>query len=70
MKAVKNNKVYTITETTKKAYLSQGYDIVDDSGKIIEKAPTATVPYSVYMEAVAKNEALTKEVKKFKKANQ
>lgn len=48
MKAIKGNKVYTVDETSKKAYLSQGYDIVGDDGKVIEKSPTATVPYSEY----------------------
>ena len=36
MKAIKGNKVYTVNETSKKSYLSQGYDIIDDSGDIIE----------------------------------
>lgn len=48
MKAIKGNKVYSVDETTKKQYLSQGYDIYDDSGKLIEKSPSATVPYSEY----------------------
>ena len=46
MKAVKGNKVYTVDETSKKSYLSQGYDIIDDSGDIIEHSPVSTVPYS------------------------
>lgn len=48
MKAIKNNKVYTVDETTKKQYLSQGYDIYNDGGKLLEKSPSATVPYSEY----------------------
>lgn len=48
MKAIKGNKVYTVDGATKKAYLSQGYDIVDDDGKLLEKSPSATVSYSDY----------------------
>ena len=58
MKAIKENKVYTVDETSKKSYLSQGYDIVDDSGDIIEHSPTATVPYAEYAKVIAENEVL------------
>lgn len=58
MKAIKGNKVYTVDETSKKAYLSQGYDIIDDSGDIIEHNPAATVPYSEYAKVIAENEVL------------
>lgn len=58
MKAIKGNKVYTVDETSKKAYLSQGYDIVDDNGKLLQKSPSATVPYSEYAALKAENEKL------------
>ncbi|MDE7390216.1 MAG: hypothetical protein K2M82_04665 [Lachnospiraceae bacterium] len=58
MKAIKDNKVYTIDEASKRAYLSQGYDIIDESGDIIEHSPTATVPYSEYAKVIAENEVL------------
>lgn len=49
MKAVKENKVYTVAdEISKRAYLAQGFDIVDDNFNIIEHSPTATVPYTAY----------------------
>ncbi len=48
MKAVKDNKVYTIDKTSAKAYLAQGYDIADDNFNVIEHSPLATVPYSEY----------------------
>ncbi len=54
MLAVKDNKVYTITEVQKASYLKQGYNIIDDSGKVLEYSPTATVPYSKYIKV--KNE--------------
>lgn len=58
MKAIKDNKVYMIDETSKRAYLSQGYDIIDDSGDIIEHSPVSTVPYSEYAKVIAENEVL------------
>lgn len=58
MKAIKGNKLYRVDETSKKAYLSQGFDIYEDSGKLLEKSPTATVPYSEYAALKAENEKL------------
>ncbi len=48
MKAVKGNKVYTVDEVSKKDYLAQGYDITDDNFNVIERSPSATVPYREY----------------------
>ena len=53
MKAIKGNKVYSVDEISKKSYLSQGYDIIDDSGDIIEHNPSATVPFSEYAKVIA-----------------
>ncbi len=63
MKAIKGNKVYTVDETSKRAYLSQGFDIVDDKGDIIEHSPVATVPYSEYAKLKAENEELKAQIK-------
>ncbi len=63
MKAIKGNKVYTVDETSKRAYLSQGFDIVDDKGDIIEHSPVATVPYSEYVKLKTENEELKAQVK-------
>ena len=60
MFAVKGNKVYTVDEVTKKDYLSQGYDITDDEGNIIERTPSCTVPYSEYEKVKAELEKLKK----------
>ncbi|MBQ2348797.1 MAG: hypothetical protein II388_10600 [Clostridia bacterium] len=67
MKAIKGNKVYTVNDVSKKDYLSQGYDIIDDSGDIIEHNPTATVPYAEYKRVMDENEALQSELAKAKK---
>lgn len=61
MKAVKANKEYNVDESSKKSYLAQGYNIVDDKGKIIERSPVSTVKYSEYEKVVAEKEALRAE---------
>ncbi len=64
MKAVKGNKVYTVDETSKKNYLAQGYDITDDNFNVIERSPTATVPYREYEKLLAENASLRAELEK------
>ncbi len=62
MKAVKGNKVYTVDEVSKKDYLAQGYDITDDNFNVIERSPSATVPYREYDKVVKENEQLRAEL--------
>ena len=69
MKAVKNNKVYTIDETSKSAYLAQGFDITNDDGSVIERSPASTVSYGEYSKVVTNNKALAAENKKLKTEN-
>ena len=38
MKAKKENKVYTISETDKARYLQHGYSIYDDKNKLVEQS--------------------------------
>lgn len=66
MKAVKANKQYTIAETEKAAYLAQGYDIIDDSGVVVEHSPQATVTYSEYEKVLNENVTLRAELEKSK----
>lgn len=66
MKAVKANKQYTIAETEKAAYLAQGYDIIDESGAVVEHSPQATVAYSKYEKMLNENAALRAELEKSK----
>ena len=49
MKAVKGNKVYTIDEKQKNSYRENGYDIIGDSGEVIEYGKGKTVPYNDFM---------------------
>lgn len=58
MKAIKDNKVYTVDETTKGTYLAAGFDITDDSGNVIERSPSSTVSRREYDELLAKYNAL------------
>ena len=62
MKAVKENKVYTIDETQRKAYAAQGFDITDENGRIIEYAAGKTVPYAQYATVLEENNRLKKQL--------
>lgn len=64
MRAIKDNKIYTVDEVTKKDYLAQGYDIIDDNGDVIERSPSASVAYSEYAKLLAENERLKAELDK------
>lgn len=59
MKAVKENKVYTVTnEREIEFYRLKGYDIVDDDGNIIKYGAGKTVPYEKYKQAIDELEQL------------
>lgn len=61
MKAIKDNKVYTVDEKSAKGYLARGFDIFGDDGKLIERSPSSTVSRKEYDELSAKyNELLEK----------
>lgn len=66
MKANRGNKVYTIDETQKAMYQAQGYDIVDDEGKVIQYGAGKTVSYEEYKDLEEKAAKIEKENKKLK----
>lgn len=66
MKAKKANKVYTVNEVSKEAYLREGYDIYDDNGKLLKRSPVSTVAYAEYEKLEKQVEALKKENKALK----
>lgn len=68
MRAIKANKEYTIDEGALKAYQAEGFDILDDDGKVIAYGIGKTVPYEKYMELKTENEALLKEIEALKAA--
>lgn len=47
LKAVKENKVYSILEADKDRYRNDGYDIYEDD-KLVEYSAKKTVPYEEY----------------------
>lgn len=54
MRAVKGNKAYTVTDTEKESYKKQGYDIIDDDGKVVENGVGKSVSYEKYKELEVK----------------
>lgn len=66
MKATKGNKTYSISEQEKKRYLDAGYDIQDDTGKIIAYGRGKTVPYDEYMKVKNECEAAKAELEALK----
>lgn len=69
MKATRGNKVYTIDETQKAMYQAQGYDIVDDEGKVIQYGAGKTVSYEEYKALEEKVNKLEEDNKNLKKEN-
>lgn len=69
MKAIKDNKVYTITtDNEAKAYQAQGYDILNDDGSVKEYGAGKTVPIGDFKKLEAENKKLKAEIAKIKKA--
>lgn len=63
MKAQKGNKIYTIDESQKKRYQDAGFDITDDTGKVIKYGRGKTVPYEEYVALKEKNTILESKMK-------
>lgn len=69
MKATKGNKVYTIDETQKAMYQAQGYDIIDDEGKLLQYGAGKSVSYEEYKALEEKVSKLEEDNKNLKKEN-
>lgn len=69
MKAVKLNRVYTITEAEQKNYQKQGYDIADDDGTIIAYGFGKTISFEKYAKLLARYEDLLKQFSALEKEN-
>lgn len=63
MKAFKENKIYTITEAEKAAYLDRGYAVMLDDGTV-ELPASATVPEAEYRRLTAENASLKAKLRK------
>lgn len=70
MKAIKQNKVYTITETEKSYYVSQGYDILNDEGEVIERGAGKSISYEEYLKLKDKLDPLKDENYTLKQENE
>ncbi len=67
MYAVKDNRELEVTnDAEKSALIKQGYDIIDEKGKLIAAGRGKTVPYEQYETIKAENEKLKAENKKLK----
>ncbi|EOU1577598.1 hypothetical protein [Clostridium perfringens] len=69
MKAIKENKVYTITESEQNFYKQQGYDIVNDEGEVIERGAGKSISYEEYIKLKDENYTLKQENEKLKEEN-
>lgn len=67
MRAVKGNKSYIVDEKTKARYLGDGFDIVDDNGKVLESGKGKMVNYEQYQKLAETLKALQAENKDLKK---
>lgn len=63
MKASKGNKVYTIDATQQEHYVKEGFDILDDNGKLVQQGAGKTVPYEKYQTVANENTTLKKQLK-------
>ncbi|WP_338627566.1 hypothetical protein QJR52_06615 [Clostridium baratii] len=69
MKAIKQNKVYTITETEKSYYIAQGYDILNDDGEFISYGAGKSVSYEEHRKIKDRLAVLEEENEKLKEEN-
>jgi hypothetical protein len=68
MKAIKENRVYTITDAEKDAFQKEGYDIYSDNGEVIAYGFGKTVPYEKYAKLVKQVEELQEEIHSLKES--
>ncbi|MDM0609481.1 hypothetical protein QTH09_00390 [Clostridium perfringens] len=70
MKAIKENKVYTITESEQNFYKQQGYDIVNDEGEVIERGAGKSISYEEYLKLKDELDPLKDENQTLKQENE
>ena len=61
MKAIKENREYTITEAEAESFRKEGYDIIDDMGNIVAYGAGKTVSYDKYSKLCEDFEKLMEE---------
>lgn len=67
MQAIKENRVYTITEADVESFRAEGYDVYDDKGNVVAYGKGKTVAFDTYVKVVEENKKLTAEVASLKK---
>ncbi|WP_017379744.1 hypothetical protein [Paenisporosarcina sp. TG-14] len=66
-KVKKSNRVLTVDENAVEAYLKQGYDKVDDKGKVLKKAIAGkSVSAAEHNKVIEENDKLKEDLKKAK----
>ena len=60
MKAIKDNKEYTVTNESKQHYIDTGFDIVDENGDIIEYGRGKMVSLEEHNQALERIKELEK----------
>ena len=63
MKAVRENKEYTITEELKQYYKDSGFDIYDDEGNVIEYGRGKTVSMEEHLKALDRIAELEEQIR-------
>lgn len=67
MKVKKGNRVVRVNEQSLDRYLKQGYDQIDDKGKIVKRATGGkTIPVQAYNKALDEIDTLKEQIKKLK----
>jgi len=67
-KVKKANRILTVSETEVNKYLQQGYDQIDDKGKVIKRATGGRmVPIAEYNRVLVENEKLKAELEELQK---
>ena len=62
MKAIKENRVYTITDAEMSSFQKEGYDIYSDDGEVIAYGMGKSVPFEKYAKLMEQVEALQEEI--------
>lgn len=62
MRAVKENRQYTITDADVKSFVNDGYDIYDDNGKLVAYGAGKTVAFDKYAKLMAQVESKNDEI--------
>ena len=70
MKASKENKVYTISESEKELYKQQGYDILNDEDEVIERGSGKSISYEEYLKLKDELDPLKEENYNLKQENE